>query len=157
MEKKVTIGSVCFIKNPSSDSILLLERAKNPMKGMWTGVGGKTAFDEDIKTSCLREVKEETGLTIDDLRLKGVVKTIFQRDASSWILFVYSATAPQTILADCDEGVLRWTPLDELHQSNLIGFIRPLIPIVLSETGFCEGTIIHDEFGHAISIDLSSS
>ncbi len=62
MEKKFTVGNVCFITDPNHGHVLLLERSREPLKGLWTGVGGKTAFDEDVKGSCLREVKEETGL-----------------------------------------------------------------------------------------------
>ena len=48
--RKVTIGTACFITDKSKNKILLLERSFDPMKGMYTGVGGKTEFDEDIHT-----------------------------------------------------------------------------------------------------------
>jgi len=83
------------------------------LKGLWTGVGGKTEFHEDIKASCLREVKEETGLEVESLQLKGVMKTVLKEGNSSWILFVYSATAPHGDLGTCDEGTLRWVPVHE--------------------------------------------
>ena len=46
--------------------------------------GGETEFHEDIRSSCLREIKEETGLTVDSLALRGIVKTILEDDSSSW-------------------------------------------------------------------------
>lgn len=155
MEKKITIGNVCFIQDPCHNNVLLLERNKDPLKGLWTGVGGKTEFHEDIKASCLREIGEETGLEVRDLQLKGIVKTIVLGKDSSWILFVYSATALHTDVKACDEGTLRWVPKQQIQSCNLIGFIRPLFPHILSPDGFFEGTIVHDVQGNSVEERLS--
>src|SRR5689334_8242789 len=113
-ETKLTIGSVCFICNHDSTKMLLLKRNRNPMQGKYTGVGGKTSYMEDIRSSCFREVQEETGLDIFELCLKGIVKTIAQDGLSSWILFVYIGTAEQTELNHCDEGDLEWVDISLL-------------------------------------------
>lgn len=144
MEKKITIGTVCFLIDKETDKILLLERNREPMRSMYTGVGGKTNFEEDIKESCVREIKEETGYDAHQLRLKGVVKTLLEGKDSSWILFVYTCSdfSGQEIL--CDEGELHWVKLTDVYKTNLIGFIREILPVVLAEDGFVESCIIHD-------------
>jgi 8-oxo-dGTP pyrophosphatase MutT (NUDIX family) len=76
MEKKITVGNVCFIFDKKREKVLLLLRNKDPMKNMVTGVGGKTEFQEDIHLSCHREVFEETGIKPTNVCLKGVLKTI---------------------------------------------------------------------------------
>jgi 8-oxo-dGTP diphosphatase len=81
---------VCFIQDKKRQKVLLLHRAKSPMKDLWTGVGGKTDFLEDIHRSCCMEVFEETGLTPSNVCLKGVLKTILEGGTSSWLLFVYT-------------------------------------------------------------------
>jgi len=155
MDKKVTIGNVCFIENPSTDSLLLLHRDREPMKGMYTGVGGKTRFEEDLHSSCLREVKEETGLDVDNLTLKGVVKTILDGKDSSWILFVYTAQTTSTELCDCDEGTLTWVPHNDLDSYTLIGFIEAIFEHILDKQSFFEATIVHDMTGKVLDKRLT--
>ncbi len=151
MEKKITIGSVCFLIDKEKDKILLLERNREPMKSMFTGVGGKTHFEEDIKVSAVREIKEETGYDAHTLNLKGVVKTILQGKDSSWILFVYTCSDFSGEEIPCDEGELHWVNREDIFQTNLTGFIREILPEVLLEDGFVETTIVHNLKGEIIN------
>jgi len=139
MDKKVTIGNVCFIKDTKNNKILFLKRNREPMQNMYTGVGGKTDFDEDIYTSCIREVKEEIGLDVKNLKLKGVLKTILHEKKSSWILFIYVASNFDGNLINCNEGELDW------------------LDYILDEKSFIEGTIVHDICGNVLSKKLNIS
>jgi 8-oxo-dGTP diphosphatase len=121
------------------------------MKGLSTGVGGKTEFAEDILCSCRREVFEETGYMPDTLCLKGVLKTLLDNGASSWILFVYTADYAETAVPQCNEGELEWVSFNELESHNLIGFIRAIMPYVLNDASFFEGTVVHDNDGNILS------
>ncbi len=150
-EPKITIGTVCFLIDRNKNEMLFLERSFEPMKDMFTGVGGKTRFSEDINMSCLREIKEETGLTASHLKLKGVVKTILDGHDSSWILFVYTSDAFTGIQIDCPEGKLHWIKIEDIYGINQIGFIREIMPFVLHEKTFIEGTITHDISGKVMS------
>jgi len=154
-EGKTIIGNVCFITNTDTHKILLLKRSREPMQNLYTGVGGKTHFDEDIRTSCFREVQEETGLEIHDLALRGVVKTILSGHFSAWILFVYTARTNCTELADCPEGSLEWIDKGSLDSIQLIGFIKEILSHILYEADFLEGTIVHDNQGNVLDKNLS--
>lgn len=149
-ESKVAVGNVCFITD-KYERVLLLKRNRHPMKDLYTGVGGKTAFKEDIRTSCLREIKEETGLEVSKLTLKGVVKTVFEAGNSSWILFVFTAETNSSEFKECDEGTLEWVERELVGDRNLIGFIREIISIILNRDQFLEGTIFHDDQGNVIN------
>lgn len=155
MEKKITIGNVCFVRDKKNNKILLLKRAREPMQNMHTGVGGKTNFDENITSSCIREVKEETGLDISKVKLKGVIKTILNNNDSSWILFVYIADEFNGELIDCNEGELIWVDLDKIFFHDLIGFIKKILPHILDEKKFVEGTIKHDIRGNILEENLN--
>jgi 8-oxo-dGTP diphosphatase len=155
MDNKITVGNVCFILDEETNKVLLLKRNREPMKDQCTGVGGKTHFQEDINLSCIREVKEETGFDVKEVKLKGVIKTILEGKKSSWILFVYTANKFTGDLIDCDEGQLTWVNKDEILSENLIGFIRRIIPHVLEENEFIEGTIVHDMTGKVIEEKIS--
>lgn len=148
-EPKITIGTVCFITDLETGNLLMLKRAFEPMKDLWTGVGGKTGFGEDIRQSCIREVYEETGLEIRNLQLKGVVKTILQGSNSSWILFVYTADEYHGNLLDCPEGELKWVNKGDVMNLELPGFIREIFPFTENQ-GFYEGTMVHDKNGVVI-------
>jgi len=149
-KEKVTIGTVCFLIDKRNGKVLLLERAHEPMQGMFTGVGGKTNFDEDMNTSCIREIKEETGLDARNLKLKAVIKTLLDVHDSSWILFVYTTTDFSGEPLDCDEGTLQWVNISELYNVNLIGFIRVILPFIFDESTVIEGTIRHDLMGNVL-------
>jgi len=73
LPRKTTVGDVCFIRK--EEKILLLRRDREPLKGKWTGVGGRTRFFEEPLESCAREVKEETGLDVRP-ELAAVITTI---------------------------------------------------------------------------------
>ncbi|NQY42296.1 MAG: NUDIX domain-containing protein [Legionellales bacterium] len=148
MKNKTTIGNVCFLFNQKKDKVLLLKRNKAPMRGMWTGVGGKTNVNEDIKTSCIREVKEETGFESTDVILKGIIRTILDGADSNWILFVYTAiTKKEFFFHPCDEGELEWVSLSKISDYNLIGFIKEIFQYIQDDNRILEGTIIHDNNG----------
>lgn len=122
------------------------------MKDLYTGVGGKTCYKEDIHFSCIREVKEETDLVLTDLQLKAVIKTILEGDGgSSWILFVYVGKTLTEEFKSCDEGTLEWIDINNLASYDLIGFIREILPYVLSKSQFLEGTIYHDLQGNVMN------
>ena len=154
MEKKLTVGNVCFIKDDEKKKVLFLRRAREPMQNMYTGVGGKTHFGEDINASCIREIKEETGLDVAEVRLRGVIKTILEGKDSSWLLFVYTATKFSGELITCNEGDLHWIDLDNIYSQNIIGFIRRILPHILGDDGFVEGTLWHDLKGNVLEGDI---
>ena len=151
MEKKISVGNVCFLLDKQREKVLLLHRNKEPMKNLTTGVGGKTDFLEDIYTSCHREIYEETGLKPTNIRLKGVLKTIVDGGSSSWILFVYTGECSEEKVRECNEGVLEWVPIQDINSCNIIGFIRKVLPNILAERSFFEGTIVHDVQGRVVS------
>lgn len=70
---KVIPRTLCFITNGAD--VLLMKRAmhKRAFPGRYNGIGGHIERDEDPFTSARREIREETGLAVDDLRLRGIV------------------------------------------------------------------------------------
>jgi len=140
--RKTTVGDVCFIRKDRK--VLLLRRDKEPMKGKWTGVGGKTKFLEEPLESCLREVKEETGLDIEP-KLAGVITTINKAKGSKWLLFVYIADSYHGELKPSREGILAWVNEGKLYEKDL-AFIRVSLPYILHQKrkGIITGKIIHD-------------
>ncbi len=60
--------------------VLLIRRGKNPGYGQWSLPGGAQELGEDIRTTTIREVFEETGCRIGNLRLIDVLDSIARDD-----------------------------------------------------------------------------
>jgi len=50
------------------NSVLLIERGRDPFKGKWALPGGFIEMDEELETACQRELEEETGLKVGELK-----------------------------------------------------------------------------------------
>jgi len=148
--KKIVVGNVCFIIDKQNDKILLLKRSREPMQFMYTGVGGKTLLEESPFESCVREAKEETGLDVLEVNLRGVIKTILDGRDSSWILSIYTATGFSGEMTKCREGELEWVNISSISSYGLIGFIKKIMPYILDESIVFDGLIIHDIRGDII-------
>lgn len=69
----VTVDSLIFSIDPEKGlEILLIERANEPFKGSWAIPGGFVDMDEDLIPAAKRELKEETGMIIENLYEAGV-------------------------------------------------------------------------------------
>ncbi len=111
------LGVLVYIED--AGKVLMIHRQKkDEHKGLWLAPGGKLEKNEAPREAAIREVKEETGLDIDQLALKGVLT--FPDDGDSpfgdeWHVFVFHALQPKgQLTADCPEGHLEWIPRDEL-------------------------------------------
>ncbi len=69
LQPVLTVDCVLFGR---AGSVLLVRRSRSPFQGTWALPGGKIDYGETVETACRREVREETGLDIRDLRLVGV-------------------------------------------------------------------------------------
>lgn len=102
------LTTLCYIER--DDSYLMLHRVKKEKdinKEKWIGVGGHFEADESPEECLLREVKEETGLTLTSWRLRGIVT--FRTDTyDTEYMFLYTADGYTGTLTDCNEGTLEW-------------------------------------------------
>jgi 8-oxo-dGTP diphosphatase len=109
--------------------VLLLKGA--PDKRIWAdrynGVGGHVEPDEDVYAAALRETREETGLSVHDLRFEGLVN-IDVGSPTGIMLAVFSAHSAARATIPSSEGTLEWVPLDRLDELDLVEDI----PVLLS-------------------------
>ena len=117
--------TLCFIVK--DDRVLLLLREKAPNKGKWNGVGGKIEPNETPYESCIREVYEETGLTVINQVFRGIISF---RGVESICLFVCNEFIGDLI--ESDEGILEWKTIDWiLHSKDVVEniplFIREIL------------------------------
>ena len=97
------------------NKVLLLYRnkKKNDLnEGKWIGVGGKFEEKESPDECVLREVKEETGLTLTKYRLRCLVTFVSDKWETEH-MYVYTATDFTGEIGKCEEGELHWVDKEE--------------------------------------------
>ena len=118
--EKVELTVLCLVH--SEDAYLLQNRVKTDWKG-YTLPGGHIENGESIVHAVVREMKEETGLTILNPRLCGVKQ--FPIEDGRYIVFLFSA--------DEYEGDMHWIKKEELSNVNLVSDFNMLLQVILDD------------------------
>ena len=80
----------------------------------WIGVGGGFEHGESPEECALRETLEETGLTLTDYRLRGIV-TFDCEGQETLYMYLFTASAWTGELSECSEGDLEWVPKEKVY------------------------------------------
>lgn len=111
--------TLCYIEK--DDAYLMLHRVKkenDENHDKWIGVGGKFEACESPEDCLIREVKEETGLTLTDYRYRGLV-TFVSDEWGTEYMHLFTATGFEGEMKICDEGELVWVPKSEIESLNI--------------------------------------
>ena len=109
------LTTLCYIEQ--DHRYLMLHRVKktgDENRDKWIGVGGHFEKGESPEDCLLREVREETGLTLTDYAFRGIV-TFVSDDHEAEYMHLFTATGFAGELVDCDEGALEWIDKDALY------------------------------------------
>ena len=126
--EKVELTVLCLVH--SETAYLLQNRVKDDWKGH-TLPGGHVEKDESIVDAVVREMKEETGLTVLNPKLCGVKQ--FPIQDGRYIVFLFRADQYEGTLVSSDEGAMHWIKKEELSNVNLVNDFHELIQVMLSD------------------------
>lgn len=101
--------TLCYLAR-GRDYLMLhrVKKTEDENKDKWIGIGGKFEEGESPEDCLLREVREETGLTLTSWRYRGIV-TFVSDEWGTEYMHLFTADAWQGQLRrDCDEGDLEW-------------------------------------------------
>jgi len=104
---------LCILR--SEAGFLLLRRSKEPNLGKYIPVGGHLEPFETPRAAAIREVKEETGVSIEEIHLRGIM-TESSPTEYNWIIYIYAADVTATPPIDCVEGTLEWVARERLDK-----------------------------------------
>ena len=111
--------TLCYIEKDGQYLMLLRnKKEKDFNKNKWIGVGGKFEEAESPEECLLREVKEETGLTLTSYRFRGLVTFISDQWQTEYMC-LYTADGFTGTMTECDEGVLTWVDKNKLETLTL--------------------------------------
>ena len=111
--------TLCYLEQDGA--LLMLHRVKkvnDENQDKWIGVGGKLEDKESPEDCLLREVWEETGLTLERWRYRGLVTFVSDKWETEY-MHLYTADKFSGTLKECDEGNLEWVPRDRVESLPL--------------------------------------
>jgi 8-oxo-dGTP diphosphatase len=122
---------LCFVI--SGSEVLLLQGA--PTKRLWAGkyngLGGHVERGESVHAAALREIREEAGLEVSRLRLRGVI-TVDAGPTAGIGLFVFTAEAQGRAVTASAKGALHWVRPEQLPELEVVEDLATLLPYVLA-------------------------
>lgn len=111
----VTLTNMCMVYD--GDKVLVQDRVDPDWPGI-TFPGGHVESGESFCASVIREVFEETGLTIENPRLCGV-KEWENKDGSRYIVLFYKTNQFSGQLKSSEEGKVFWSTVESLSSLKL--------------------------------------
>ena len=125
------LTNLCMVEDLENGKVVLQYRSPERYK-KWSGYafpGGHIEEGESLAESVIREVYEETGLTIADPKLVAV-KDWEPEEGGRYIVFCYKATEFTGQLRSSEEGEVSWVKKDQLEKLDLSYDMLPLLEVM---------------------------
>ena len=136
--------TLCYIEQ--NGCYLMLHRVKKENdlnQDKWIGVGGKFEDKESPEECVLREVREETGLTLTSYRYRGVVTFVSDRWETEY-MHLFTADGFTGEIAECDEGVLEWVEKARLGELKLWEGDHLFLRLLAEEAPFFSLKVVYE-------------
>lgn len=124
--------TLIFIFNDSEILLIKQNSDKKPGFGKWNGIGGHIEEGEDPYFAARREIKEETGLSIENISLKFITIIPDKKDTGV-CLFIFSGNPKVKKIKESPEGQLRWISVDHLTDFPLMADLPRLLELMASQ------------------------
>lgn len=131
------LATLCYVQKDENTLMLYRNKKENDYhEGKWNGLGGKFELGESPEDCAKREIKEEAGLTVLEMRLKGFITFPMFDGKDDWHVFLFVIDKFEGELIDSPEGDLEWIPNNKLTEINLWEGDKHFIPWLFEEKFF---------------------
>ena len=116
---KSNLTTLCYIEKDGR--YLMMHRVKKAHdinKDKWVGIGGHFEADESPEECLLREGREENGLTLTEYKQRGIITFMSDRWQTEY-MFLYTASAYEGEIGECNEGTLEWIDKEKVYDLPL--------------------------------------
>lgn len=128
------LTNMCMIEDSKRGKLLV----QNRKKGTWTGIafpGGHIEQEESIVESVIREIKEETNLDIDKVKLCGIKDWYNSKDNKRYIVFLFKTQVfSGKLLENGEEGDVYWVDKELIYDLNLANGFDKMLDVMLSDS-----------------------
>ena len=129
--EKVVLTNMCMVTDGKGN--VLVQNRTDPN---WPGIvfpGGHVEPGESFVDSVIREVREETGITVLNPRLCGV-KQFQTREGERYVVFLFRADRFEGSVQSSEEGEAMWLPRSELLSHDCVDGLDDLVRIFEDES-----------------------
>ena len=157
MEKIPELTTLCYIEHDGK--YLMLHRVKKDKdinKDKYIGVGGHFEYGESPDECLLREVKEETGLTLTSYRARGIITFVYGQDVTEY-MHLYTADAYTGDMLDCDEGELVWIEKEKVCNLPIWEGDKVFFRLLEEDKGFFSVKLVYSEDDELMETQIHQS
>ena len=130
--EQVKLTNMCMIYDEKTKQVVIQDRVKD-----WKGItfpGGKIEIGEAIIPSTIREIKEETGLTISNLKFCGIKDWYdYQKEERYLVFLLKTSTFEGKLIKETEEGKVFWCKLEDITKYQLSNDFEEMLTIFLEE------------------------
>ncbi len=131
------LATLCYVRKDGKTLMLYRNKKENDYhEGKWNGLGGKFEAGESPEECAIREIKEEAGLNVKSMKLKGFITFPMFDGKEDWYVFLFVIDDFDGELIDSPEGKLEWIPDTELEKLNLWDGDKIFIPWLFQDKFF---------------------
>ena len=136
----IELTNMCMLQR--ADGRVLVQNRRDPDWGGLTFPGGHIEPGESLVDSVIREMREETGLTVRNPRLIGS-KSWMQKDVGRYLVLLYVAHEYEGVLHNSEEGDVRWMTLEEMRAGQMVDGMELYFDVYIGKE-HCEIWYEHD-------------
>jgi len=131
---EIKLMNMCMIHDKQTNRVVVQEKVN---RSDWNGItfpGGHVEKAEGLITSTVREIKEETGLDIDELKFCGLINWYNTVTHERWFVFLYKSHVYSGEMLDAThEGKVYWLDYDKLFEIDLASDMNEYLKLFLND------------------------